>query len=179
LQHPRITGDVQLLNGKLENASLNLSEAGGRITFAGDHAIIEFLNATTNDVDLSLRGEIDFRDTNALAIKITSAMPMFDLTTRTFDCANKIDIEPVSFTLAPAVAELNLRGALFGSIWTLGMKRQTATGSPLGLTLTDTAQNFVLCLGNSLEENKVLLGVPPRPQPSHPKTSGKKRTSRR
>src|SRR5437867_3005424 len=84
LHHPHITGDLHLLNGKLENASLNLSEISGRITFAGDHAIIEFLNGSTKDIDLSLRGEIDFRDTNALAIKINTTVPMFNLTTRAF-----------------------------------------------------------------------------------------------
>src|SRR5204863_3874054 len=163
------TGDVQLLNGKLENPSLNLREANGRITFAGDHAIIEFLNASTKDVDLSLHGEIDFRDSNALAVKINPVMPMFYLTTGALDCINQIEIEPVGTTLAPAVTELDLRGTLFGSTWTLGVKQQTVTGSPPGLSLADTGRNLVLCLGHGLEDKKLSLGAPPRPQPSPPK----------
>ncbi|MGH8099770.1 MAG: hypothetical protein ACREIW_00635, partial [Chthoniobacterales bacterium] len=178
LRHPRITGDVQLLNGKLENPSLNLHEANGRVTFAGNHAIIEFLNASTKDVDLSLHGEIDFRDSNALAIKINPVTAMFDFTTGAFDCINQIDIEPAGATLAPAVTELDFRGTLFGSTWTLGVKQQTVTGLPPGLSLADTGRNLVLCFGNGLEEKKLSLGVPPRPQPSPPKPRGKKRVKR-
>lgn len=179
LRHPRITGDVQLLNGKLENPSLNLREANGRITFAGNHAIIEFLNASTKDVDLSLHGEIDFRDSNALAVKINPVMPMFYLTTGALDCINQIEIEPVGTTLAPAVTELDLRGTLFGSTWTLGVKQQTVAGSAPGLSLADTGRNLVLCLGQGLEDKKLALGAPPRPQPSPAKPRGKKRNSAR
>src|SRR5207248_5351060 len=44
LQHPRITGDVQLVNGKLSGdgwTSFNLVEASGRIAFAGNRASVE------------------------------------------------------------------------------------------------------------------------------------------
>src|SRR5437588_1685776 len=54
LEHPNITGEVQLLNGVLQNAPLDLIRASGRMTFSGDHSALEFLNATTKDVDLSL-----------------------------------------------------------------------------------------------------------------------------
>jgi hypothetical protein len=178
LKYPRIDGDAQLMNGKVENASLNLTEASGRIKFAGDHASIEFLNASTKDADLSMRGEIDFGDINALAIKINSATPLFDLTARSFDCANKIGIEPVRATLAPAIGELELCGALFGSTWTIAFKQETAAGSSPGLSLNDTARNFVLCLGNGVDEKTLSFGVPPRPEPTLPKVGPKKRKSR-
>lgn len=179
LRHPRITGDVQLLNGKLENPSLNLREASGRITFAGNHAIIEFLNASTSDVDLSLHGEMDFRDSKALAVKINPVTPMFDLATGASDCINQIEIEPVGATLAPAVTELDFRGTLFGSTWTLGVKQQTVGGLTPGLSLTNTGRDRVLCLGHGPEDKTLSLGVPPRPQPSPPKPRAKKRKSRR
>jgi len=62
LQHPRIDGDVQLINGKLSGdgwTSFDFTEAGSRIAFAGNRASVEFLNVATKDADLSLRGEID------------------------------------------------------------------------------------------------------------------------
>src|SRR5262249_43944518 len=52
LKYPRIDGDAQLMNGKIENASIDFTEASGRIKFTGDHAFIEFANASTKDADL-------------------------------------------------------------------------------------------------------------------------------
>src|SRR5436309_4851544 len=76
LQHPRIDGDVQLINGKLSGdgwTSFDFTEAGSRIAFAGNRAAVEFLNVATKDVDLSLRGEIDFEDINDVTIRISGA----------------------------------------------------------------------------------------------------------
>src|SRR6266853_5909505 len=49
LQHPQITGDVQLLNGTVQNASLNLTEASSRVSFRGNRASLDFFNAATKD----------------------------------------------------------------------------------------------------------------------------------
>src|SRR4029077_10764597 len=73
LQHPHIDGDIQLTNGKLSGdagGSINLTEASGRIVFGGNRASMEFLNVATKNTDLSLRGEIDFRDTNNVTVRI-------------------------------------------------------------------------------------------------------------
>jgi len=63
-----------------EEVPINLTEASGRIAFGGNRAAMEFLNVATKDTDLSLRGEIDFQDTNNVTIKVNGAMPLFDLT---------------------------------------------------------------------------------------------------
>ena len=89
LQHPQITGEAQLVNGKLQNAPLDLIGANGRVTFNGNRASLDFFNAAANDVDLSLLGEIDFHDTNDVVIKIAGATPIFDLTMRPIDCLGK------------------------------------------------------------------------------------------
>src|SRR5205814_9333509 len=62
LEHPNITGEVQLLNGVLQNAPLDLTRASGRLTFSGDQGTIEFLNAATKDAELSVKAEVDFRN---------------------------------------------------------------------------------------------------------------------
>src|SRR6266436_3417135 len=83
LQHPRILGDVQLVNGKLfasSGALFNLAEASSRIVFEGDRVRLEFFNAATKDVEILVRGEIDFKDTSDVTIRITGATPIFDLT---------------------------------------------------------------------------------------------------
>jgi len=179
LQHPQITGDVQLLNGTVQNASLNLTEASSRVSFKGNRASLDFFNAAMKDVDLSLHGEVDFEDTNDLAIKITGATPIFDLTLRPIDCVGKIEIGTVTVTLAPVVAELEFRGRLFQSDWTIGLREQTSTQSFTIFDLNGIVREFPLCFsGLSTEEKTLLLGVPARPEARLETVRPKKRTKR-
>ena len=113
----------------MQNAPLNLTEANGRVTFSGNRASLDFFNAAANDVDLSLLGEIDFHDTNDVVIKIAGATPIFDLTMRPIDCVGKIEIGAVAIALAPAVAEIEFRGGLFQSGWTIGLKERVSAQS--------------------------------------------------
>src|SRR5216110_1855811 len=181
LQHPHIDGDLQLTNGKMSGdagASINLTEASGRIVFGGNRASIEFLNVATKNIDLSLRGEIDFQDTNNVTVRIDGAMPIFDLTPHQIGCMNKIEFASVPFTLAPAVAELQLRGTLFQPNWTIGLKERTIAGSsdipdPDGVT-----RKFPLCFSsNPLETATLLLGSLPRSE-AHPATTPPKKQTK-
>ena len=178
LRHPRMVGELQLINGKLENASLNLTEGSAHITFNGNQATIDFLNTATKDVDLALRGEIDFHDTNEFVITLVASTPMFDLTAQQPDCVNKIDIQPVAIALAPAVGGLEIRGTPSRS-WRISLKEQTNNQAPLGLNLNQTARTFPFCLGQSAEEKMLSLGAPARPQPSSTAPHPKKRPRRR
>ena len=171
LQHPHIDGEIQLMNGKLSGDAggcINLTDASGRIVFGGNRASIEFLNVATKNTDLSLRGEIDFQDTNNVTVRIDGAMPIFDLTPHQIGCMNKIEFASVPFTLAPAVTELQFRGALFQPNWTIGLKERTIAESsdipdPDGVT-----REFPLCFsGNPLQSATLLLGSLPRPE-AHP-----------
>jgi len=180
LQHPRIVGDVQLVNGKLSASSgawFNLTEASSRIVFEGDRAQLEFFNAATKDVDVLVRGEIDFKDTNDITISLTGSTPIFDLTLHLIDCVNKIEIVPAALPLAPAVGELEFRGGLFQSSWTISVKEESSTplfgiSNPVGL-----ARNFPLCLGTGPEEKTLLLGALPRIEAA-PKAPPKKQKKR-
>jgi hypothetical protein len=108
-------------------------------------------------------------------------MPIFDLTPHQIGCMNKIEFASVPFTLAPAVTELQFRGALFQPNWTIGLKERTIAESsdipdPDGVT-----REFPLCFsGNPLERATLLLGSLPRPE-AHPAATPqpKKRTARR
>jgi len=65
-------------------------------------------------------------------------------------------------TLAPAVAEFELRGGLFKSGWMASLHEATDFES---LAISDPdggARKFPLCLGTSPEEKTLLLGAPPR-----------------
>ena len=180
LQHPRITGDVQLMDGKLQNAPCNLTEANGRVTFAGNHASLDFMNVATTDVDLSFRGEIDFHDTNDLAIKIIGVTSTFDLTTHPIGCVSKIEIGSVAATLAPAVAELEFRGGLFQSNWKISLKERISSQSSTVVNLEETPRKFPFCLSRtSVDEGTLLLGTTPRPEAHRETVPSKRRAKRR
>jgi hypothetical protein len=183
LQHPHIDGDIQLTNGKLSGdagGSINLTEASGRIVFGGNRASMEFLNVATKNTDLSLRGEIDFQDTNNVTVRIDGATPIFDLTSHQIGCMNKIEFVSMPFTLAPAVAELQFCGALFQPNWTIALKERTIAESsdipdPDGVT-----REFPLCFSdNPLESATLLLGSLPRPEAHPTATPPNKRTKPR
>src|SRR6266545_2754621 len=176
LQHPRITGEAQLLNGKLQNAPLDLIEANGRVTFSGNRASLDSFNAATKDVDLSFPGEIDFHDTSDVAIKIAGATPIFDLTMRPIDCVGKIEIEAVAIALAPAVAEIEFRGGLFQSGWAIGLKDRASAQSFPALDLNETARTFPLCSSSTTAVEKTLFfGAPGRPEARRETPPSKKR----
>ena len=174
LRHPYIVGEVQLINGKLENASLNLTEASSQITFTGNGAAIDFFNVTTKDVDLALRGGIDCQDVNDLVINLVTVGPIFDLTAGGAECVSKIEIEPVAVPLAPVVTEMEIHGGPFHS-WTINLKEQTSTEKPADLSLNQIARALPLCLGQNPEKTTLLLGAPPRPEPQRPAPRPKKR----
>ena len=175
LHHPRIVGDAQLLNGKLQNTSLNLTEVSGRVTFDGIRASLDFFNAATKDLDLSFRGDIDFHDTNDLTVGLAASVPIFDLRPRTIDCVNKIEIESVAETLAPVVAGLELRGGLFRSDWTMTLKEPMGIQSNGALILNQTVRKFSLCLGTGMDEKTLVLGAHPRPELVKPRKPAKRR----
>ena len=181
LQHPRIDGEIQLVNGKLvgDGGTLsNLTEASGRIVFGGNHGSIEFLNVATADTDLSLRGEIDFQDTNNVTVRMNGATPIFDLTPLPIDCMNKIEFASVPFTLAPAVAELQLRGGLFRLNWTIALKDRTIAEYPDNPSPDGLTREFPLCSSDaSLEKATLLLGTLQRAE-AHPTATPRPRERR-
>jgi hypothetical protein len=129
-------------------------------------------------VDVLVRGEIDFEDTGDIAIRITGSTPIFDLTSHLIDCVNKIEIAPAPLPLAPAVQELEFRGSLFQSPWTISLKEDSSTplfgvSNPAGL-----ARNFPLCPGTGPEEKILLLGALPRIEAA-PEASAKTQNKRR
>jgi autotransporter translocation and assembly factor TamB len=184
LEHPHIDGDIQLLNGKLSGdvvGLVNLTEASGRIAFGGNRASIEFLNVATKDTDLSLRGEIDFQATNNVTIKVYGAMPIFDLTHRQINCMSKIEFASAPFTLAPAVAELQVSGALFQPNWTVRLKERTPAQSSDVPDSDGLTREFPLCFSGTQPDSAALvLGMLPRPE-LHPTPTPRprKRTTER
>jgi hypothetical protein len=144
------------------------------MTFSGDHAALEFLNAATKDVDLSLKGEVDFRNSNDVIARISSAAPIYDTTTSVQDCVRGIRFAPVDVTLAPTIEEVDFEGDLFGTNWKMGLKETgTSSAAAIGNPLT---REFHFCVGEKPPGEMFNVGVHPRPQPSP--TRAKKRSRR-
>ena len=180
LERPRIVGEVQLVNGKLasSDSSLNLIGASALAIFDGTHASLEFLNLATKDVDLALRGEIDFENTRHVVVRMAGATPIFDLMSRPVDCVNKIEISPALLPLAPVATELEFRGPLLQSGWSVSLKEEIGRQFSIVSTLDGAERIFPLCFGTGPEEETLLLGAVPRAEVS-PKESPKKGEKRR
>ena len=164
LEHPSVTGEAQLLNGVLQNAPLDLARASGRLTFSGNHATLEFLNAATKDVDLSVKGDVDFRNSNDVLIRISSAIPIFDATTSIQDCLRRIEIVPIEATLTAPIEELDFQGDLFANNWKFGLKESgTSSVAAIANPLT---REFHFCTGTTPQGEVFSIGVHPRPQPT-------------
>jgi hypothetical protein len=180
LQRPRINGDIQLVNGKLSGRGpFNLTEASGHIVLSGNRGEIEFLNVGVKDADLSLNGEIDFENADNMAIKMTGAMPMFDLTQYPVGCMEKIELTPVPFTFAPPIGELQFHGGLFQSNWKVGLKERAMAQSFYTPDPNGLSREFPLCFAAPGPERSILvLGVLPTPnahspEAPHPAKRGK------
>ena len=168
LQSPNINGEIQLLNGVLQSAPLDLNRASGRMTFNGEDGTLEFLNAATKDVDFSLKGEVDFRSSNDVGVKISSTTQVFDTTTSVQNCVRSIQISPVDVTLAPTVAEVELRGGLFGSSWKMTVKELGP--SPAATLANPLTREFHFCASETPPGEVFTFGVHPRPKSTVPKS---------
>ena len=175
LEQPRIVGEVQLVNGKLASSESFLNVIGGSTLaiFDGNHASLEFLNLETKDVDLALRGEIDFENTKEVVFRIAGSAPIFDLMSRRVDCVNKIEIAPVPPPFAPGATELEFRGPLLGSGWSVSLKEEIGSQFSIVSTPDSAERIFPLCFGTGPEEKTLLLGAVPRGEVA-PKVSPKK-----
>jgi hypothetical protein len=181
LEQPRIVGEVQLENGKLaaSDSFSNVIGASTRAIFNGTHASLEFLNLATKDVDLALRGEIDFGNSKQVVVKIAGAAPIFDLMSRPVDCVNKIEIAPAALLpLAPTATQLEFRGALFESNWRVSLKEDAGSSFSILSTPNSAAHTFPLCFGTGPEEKILSLGAIPRAEVAEnaaPKKTEKRR----
>jgi hypothetical protein len=180
LEHLHIVGEVQLLNGKLAGSDsfFNVIGASTLAVFDGNHASLEFLNLGTKDVDLALRGEIDFKNTKQIVLRIAGTTPMFDLMSRPVDCVNKIEIAPATLPLAPAAMELEFRGPLLQSGWSVGLKEEIGSQFSVFSTPNGAERIFPICFGTGPEEKTLLLGAIPRAEVA-PQAAPKKREKRR
>src|SRR5262249_16117628 len=170
---------VQLVNGRLENAPLGLTELSGHVYFGADRGVvrgvIEFLHASTKDVDLLLTGDIAGPDLSDVTITLNGTLPLFDLTPRVAGCVNRIDLAPVhGMILAPLIDEIEVRGGLWGPGWMLAL--QPTGRLPAIEAINIATRTLPLCLGPTGGDTTLTLGAYSRPQPSVVQSRKKSKT---
>ncbi|MEY2495741.1 MAG: hypothetical protein QOJ45_2233 [Verrucomicrobiota bacterium] len=125
LGHPRMLGDLQLINGKFGvGASLST-----RVTLKGQTGTIDFAQLKQSGGQFSGAGEIDFRDLSEMAVKLLPSMPLLDSgSLETGDCVAGIEFSGVPVRAAPFqfVRQIDFRGSLFSSAWTIALSPEPA-----------------------------------------------------
>ncbi|HZE13267.1 MAG TPA: hypothetical protein VE086_05890 [Chthoniobacterales bacterium] len=123
VQHPLTFGSVDLVDGQL----LRGSSISAGISFKGRNATIDFAHLKERDADISAHGEIAFENISDIRLSLSpsaSLTPVMALTSE--DC-----VSDVAFHTSPAVArvsgsvdQINLRGNLTGSGWTISLRQE-------------------------------------------------------
>jgi hypothetical protein len=125
LGHPRLLGDLQLINGKFGvGASLST-----RITFKGQTGTIDFAQVRQGGGQFFGSGEIDFRDVSEIALKLVPSAPLLDSSSlETGDCITGLEFSGVSARSAPFqfVRQIDFRGSLFAPTWTIALSPERA-----------------------------------------------------
>jgi hypothetical protein len=94
------------------------------------------------------------------------------------DCVYKIEIAPAALPLAAVEPELEIRGPLLQSGWSVSLKEEISSQFSIVSTPDSAERIFPLCVGTGPEEKTLLLGAVPRAEVA-PKVSPKKPEKRR
>jgi hypothetical protein len=96
---------------------------------------------------------------------------------RPVDCVNKIEIAPAALPLAPAATELEFRGPLLQSGWSVSLKEEIVASFPLFRRRTAAERIFPFALEQA-RRKKHCYSAPSRVLKLRPRKS-KKREKRR
>jgi len=162
LQNPKIDGDVQLIDGKLENEKLGFNGISGRLRQNGIHGLIDFLHVSNKDVDLSFRGEMEVSDADDVAIALTSTLPLFDVTSYPLNCVSQLRVSTIDTMFASMVGQIEFRGGFINRNWTI-MLQPAAAG--LFKPTRISARSIPICFGPMSNGQTLTLGTYSPPQP--------------
>jgi hypothetical protein len=173
LEHPKLEGDVQLIDGEMTSKQFGFDRLSGRLRLAGTHGTIDFLQSSNKTVDLAFRGEMEIGDAEDIAIALTSTLPLFDASRYPLGCVSGVVLSPIDTILAPVVNQIELRGGLINRGWTISLRpipRGMLEPPMLG------ERTLPLCLGPVGNGGTVVLGSyspPQRVPPAHRKRTRK------
>jgi autotransporter translocation and assembly factor TamB len=182
LRHPSISGDLQLSNGKLGLTNFNLTDASARLTFKGDNAVIDFLNLANQEIDLSLRGSVDFADLTAIELRLTASEAVVDLAPRrSAQCVNRIRVTALPAQEQPIVANIDavaLRGSLFSKPWSVSLTDHRPDEAGGAVEAAAAIRSFPFCADEKESGSPIIFGCERRSLPQPEPSPKKRRISR-
>jgi hypothetical protein len=127
VQHPVVSGSANLVDGQLLRG---LAISAG-ISFKGRNAVIDFAHVNERGADVSARGQIEFEDIADIRLVLSpnvSLTPTMSLAAE--DCVSDLSLfaSPAVTRLAGSVNQINLRGNLSGSGWTISLSQEKSPG---------------------------------------------------
>lgn len=175
LQDPKIDGDVQLIDGKLQNEQLGFNGVSGRLRQNGSHGSIDFLHLSNKDVDLLFRGEMEVNGADNLDITLTSTLPLFDVTPYPLNCVSQLRVSTIDTMFAPMVGQIEFRGGFINHNWTIRMQP-----APAGLfePMRISTRTIPICFGPMSNGQTLTLGAyspPETPTPVRHRKRGRPR----
>jgi hypothetical protein len=152
LHHPQLRGTARLINARL----LGRPTLSTSVTFGGETATIDFAQIAQQNVRHAARGEIDFRNRSDITLRIWPNTPVIALTLLNPDeCIDGVKLFPsapfygsihfVEGRFGPRISEIDFRGGLFASDWTISL-HEKRTDDPLETLLQGgPSQKFSIC----------------------------------
>ncbi len=165
LRHPKISGDLQLIDGKLGATPLHASGVSSLIRFHGETASLDFARLITREADLFVRGTIDFHDSDDVSIKLTGIEPIIDaMPAQSANCVNGFQLLPVSVdeTTFPKIDRIELHGNAFHPDWFL-MLTESRNGHPFG-AMDEAGATRILRVCSGEGSQTLLIGCETRAQ---------------
>ena len=152
LSHPQLRGTAHLINGTL----LGSPTLSTSITFGGETATIDFAQIAQQNVRHAARGEIDFHNQADIALRIWPSAPVIALTlVNTDECIDGIKLFPSAYfnssvhfvegRFGHRINEIDLRGGLFASNWTISLQEKRADDPLEPLLQGGPSQTFSIC----------------------------------
>jgi hypothetical protein len=167
LRHPQLHGAAHLINGRLlGHPSLSTS-----ITFGGETATIDFAQIAQENVRLAAHGEIDFHNLADITLKILPSAPVLALTLPDpDDCIDGIELLPngthlhfVEDQFGQRINEIDLRGGLFASDWTISLSEKRMADPLETLRQGGASRTFPICPDLRPAGKTLTLGLVDRP----------------
>jgi hypothetical protein len=167
LHHPQVHGTAQLINGRL----LGYGSLSTSLTFAGRTATINFAQVAHENVRHAAGGEIDFGNLTGITIKILPSARVAALTLPgPDDCIDGIEVLPNGAhplfdedRSGQRVNEIDFRGGLFASDWTISLSDKRVDDSLETLLQGDASQTFPICSALEPAGRMFTLGLVDRP----------------
>jgi hypothetical protein len=166
LGHPRILGDLQLIDGRF-GVGASLSSL---VTFGGQNATIAFAQLRQDRALLSARGEVDFHDLSGIALALFPSARLRDSTSlEPGDCITGIEFSAIAVPAfaSPLINRIDLRGSFSGPAWTVSLSQEPEIPLPKPLTLPRT---IPFCPPNGAPGKTLILTTAP---PSFSQTGGR------